>query len=806
MTAILYFIGRACSKRKWTVLFLWTVIVAGSAVAAGSLGSNVNDNMSLPGTDSQSASDLLNKRFPEQANGIVPVVLRAPKNEKITDSKFKGPIDQTVKALKADPDVRSAQSPLDSNNTGLLSTDKTIGYIGLNVKPGPSELSTPDAQRIVAAANPARDAHLQVGFGSYVGQKVSKPATHDSEAIGLTMAVIVLLFTFGTVVAMGLPIITAVVGLVIGLSAIALISHLVTIPTIAPTLATMVGLGVGIDYALFIVTRHRDQRSSGMPLDESIPRAVASAGGAVLFAGCTVIIALASLAVVRIPLVTVLGLSAALVVAIAVAAALTLLPAILAILGDRIESLAIFRPARRKDVRPGPHGWRRIGTAVAARPIPAVIVAVLILGALAVPATSIYLGQKDAGALPTSTSARQAYSGMTTAFGPGSNGPLLISIDMSKKPAKADQKQLKKISDSEDSEKKKAQQQADDKAQQGADSLEAGGMPPAQAQEQATAQVQPGLKKQQKQIEDKSQTQRKKADQTATDPRLQTLRTDLKKASGVKSVTEPLVNKDGTAAVLTLTPTTAPSDRSTADLVDNLRTVTLPADTKNASMTAHVGGTTAANVDLATTISDRLIYTIALVVVLSILLLILAFRSVLIPLTAGVMNLLSIAAAFGVVSAVFEKGWGAGLIGLNGPVPIVSYVPLLMFAVLFGLSMDYEVFLITHIREAWLRENDNTKAVIAGIASTGRVITSAALIMVSVFFAFVINGDPTVKQFGVGMGVAVAVDATLVRCLLVPAVMVLFGRANWWFPRALQVLVPNFSIEGEHFFRDTMKA
>jgi putative drug exporter of the RND superfamily len=270
----------------------------------------------------------------------------------------------------------------------------------------------------------------------------------------------------------------------------------------------------------------------------------------------------------------------------------------------------------------------------------------------------------------------------------------------------------------------------------------------------------------------------------------------------VSKVTPPLVNSEGTAAVLSVTPTTGPSDRATEDLVRRLRDDTLPRATRNADMTASVGGTTAGYVDLADEISGRLVLTIAVVVALSFVLLMLAFRSVVIPITAGLMNLVSIGAAFGVVSAVFEKGWGVGVVGLESEVAIVSFVPLMMFAILFGLSMDYEVFLMTHIKEAWERTQDNTRAVIEGVAHTGRVITSAALIMVSVFFAFVLNGDPTVKQFGVGMGVAVAVDATLVRCLLVPAVMTLLGRSNWWFPSWLDRIVPNFSIEGDEWFRE----
>jgi RND superfamily putative drug exporter len=728
MTRVLYGLGGLCVRRRWAVLGVWLVVFAALAIAARSVGPDVNDNLTLPGSDSQRATDLLSERFPSQANGTNPVVLEAPEGAKLTDSRFKQPIDDTLAAFKKDPDVRDATSPLSSQGKDLLAKDERIGYIALNLSASPSELTTDDAERIVSEADPARDAGLDVSFAGYVGQKVSKPETHSSEVVGLAMAVIVLLLTFGTVVAMGLPIITAIVGLVSGLSIITLISQVAEVPTVAPTLATMIGLGVGIDYALFIVTRHQAQRRAGMATRESIARAAATSGGAVVFAGTTVIVALLSLAVVNIPLVTTLGYTAALVVVIVAAASITLLPAILGIVGDRIDRLAL--PHRRTPRDDHPHGWARWGRLVARRPLPSMLVAVAVLVTLALPTLDLYLGQQDNGALPKSTDARQAYDGLTTAFGPGTNGPLLVSVDMAKEPAKADQ-----------------------------------------------------------------------SGQKAADPRLQELRTDLEHTSGVKNVSQPLVNSSGSAAVLNVTPTTAPADRATEQLVRRLRDDTIPAATKGADMTAHVGGTTAGYVDLADEISSRLILTIAVVVGLSFLLLMLAFRSVVIPLTAGLMNLVSIGAAFGVVSAVFEKGWGVGIVGLEDEVAIVSFVPLMMFAILFGLSMDYEVFLMTHIKEAWERTRDNTQAVIDGVATTGRVITSAALIMVSVFFAFVINGDPTVKQFGVGMGVAVAVDATLVRCLLVPAVMTLLGRANWWFPRWLDRIVPNFSIEGDEWFR-----
>ena len=800
MTRGLYGLGRACVRHRWIVIAIWLVIFAALAGAARSFGPELNDNLTLPGTGSQDATDLLSSKFPTQANGTNPVMLTAPKGEKLTDSKYKKPIDDTLSAFRKDPDVHSATSPLSSSGSDIITKDKASGYISLNLSASPSELSTDDAERIVAEADPARKAGLAVGFGGYVGQKVSKPDTHSSEVIGLAMAVIVLLFTFGTVVAMGLPIITALIGLVCGLSIITLVSQISEVPTVAPTLATMIGLGVGIDYALFIVTRHLEQRREGMETRESIARSVASSGGAVVFAGTTVIVALLSLAVVTIPLVTTLGYTSAIVVLVAMTAAITLLPAILGVVGDSIDRLALPHHRRKTDHRP--HGWGRWGTFVARHPLPCAVVAVVVLVALALPTLDLYLGQQDNGALPKSTESRKAYDGLTSSFGVGANGPLLISVDLSKEPAKADEKQISDIDSQEDDQKKQAQDKADQQEQQITQQGEAQGLPPDQAQQQAEQQVQPGLDKQIKEIEEKAGDQRKKAENKATDPRLQDLRKDLEKADGVKKVTQPLVNGSGSAAVLNLTPTTAPSDQATEQLVVRLRDDTIPAATKGKNMTADVGGTTAGYVDLADQIASKLVLTIGVVVGLSFFLLMLAFRSVVIPLTAGIMNLISIGAAFGVVTAVFEKGWGISLVGLENPVAIVSFVPLMMFAILFGLSMDYEVFLMTHIKEAWARTHDNTQAVISGIATTGRVITSAALIMVSVFFAFIINGDPTVKQFGVGMGVAVAVDATLVRCLLVPAVMTLLGRSNWWFPRWLDRIVPNFSIEGAEWFRE----
>jgi putative drug exporter of the RND superfamily len=555
---------------------------------------------------------------------------------------------------------------------------------------------------------------------------VSKPSTESSEAVGLSAAVIILLITFGTVVAMGLPIITAILGLAAGLSIIALLGQVVSVPTVSPTLATMIGLGVGIDYALFIVTRHKAQMEGGLEVNESIARAIATSGGAVTFAGGTVIVALCSLLFAGIPLVSTLGYTAAIAVLIAVLAATTLLPAILAILGNRIYALKLPLPQPKHDARP--HGWARWANVVARNPLPAVVLSVAFLVVLALPMRHMHFGQADTGALPKDTTARQANDLLSEGFGPGSAGPLLVSVQLDR-PAK------------------------------------------------------PGA-----------------SSSPSSDPRLQNLQKTLAAQHGVASVTPPLVNGKGTAAIYTVTPTTAPWERQTEDLVKHLRSSTLPAATKGQAMSADVGGRTAGFIDLAERISSKLPLVIAIVVGLAFLLLMLAFRSIAIPLKAGIMNLVSIGASFGVVTFVFQEGHGASLVGLSGAVPIVSFVPLMMFAILFGLSMDYEVFLMSHMQEHYRQSRDNHEAVVDGLAATARVITSAALIMVCVFASFILNGDPTVKQFGVGLSVAIAVDATVVRCLLVPAVMTMMGDSNWWMPRRLDRALPHISIEGDEYF------
>ncbi len=721
MARVLYGVAQFCVRRRFAVLAVWLVATIALVAVSQRMGDRTNDNLTLPGTDSQRATDAMNKSFPNQANGSSPIVLHVS-NGKLTDSKYSGAVNQAAADVAKQHYVASVINPLTQQGASALSKNQGTGYLSVTTTVSPGAMSVDDAQNIInAAAKPAHAAGIQVETGGQLGQKVSKPATESSELIGIIAAMVILTFTFGTVVSMLLPILNAILALASTLAIIRILSHVATVSTVAPTLATMIGLGVGIDYALFIVTRHFRGIDSGMDLRESIARATATSGGAVAFAGGTVTIALVSLAVADIPLVTTMGLMAAIAVVVAVSAALTLLPAMLAITGPHINSL---RVRNRPDDESAKHGaWAKWAHAVASRPVVAGVVALAILIPLAIPLLSLSLGQKDVAALSTSTTARRAYDQISQNFGPGVNGPLIVSVSL--------------------------------------------GSP-------ATS---------------------------SSDSRLQTLQKDVSQTKGVAAVTPTQIDKAGTAAFFNVVSTKGPAESATTDLVNNLRQTVIPKAEKGTNMKADVGGTTASNIDLASNISSKLLLQIVVVIALSFCLLVLAFRTVVIPVQAAVMNVLSIGAAYGVLTAIFQFGWLHGLIGLPGSVPIVSYVPLFMFAILFGLSMDYEVFLVSQIEEHVHAGEDNKSSVVSGLVTSARVITAAAAIMVFVFGGFVLNGDPTVKQFGIGLAVAVILDATIVRCLLVPALMILMGKVNWYMPKWLDRLLPRISIEGAEFFR-----
>ena len=720
MTPVLHAIGRFCSRHHWPTIAVWLIVAVVIVIAGQASGDKTNDNLTLPGTGSTNATELMEAKLPEQAYGSNPLAFESHDGP-LTQPKYARAIEESIARLKGMPEVNSAISPLSKEGIerGLLSEDKKIAYTPVILGVGPGELTEEQAEAVLNAGEPAEKAGLETSVGAYVGQQLSKPDTGVSDAIGIAAAIVILLFAFGTATAMIMPIGSAIVGLAISLSVIRLLENAIEVPSVAATLATMIGLGVGIDYALFIVTRHKLQLNDGMELRESIARATATAGGAVVFAGFTVVIALCSLGFAGIPLVTTLGFTAAIAVVVAVCAAATLLPAMLGALGPHINSLRVPGTGDGSGDSE-PHGWRRWARRVAGRPWRSALAALAVLVVLALPIFQLELGQNDLSALPKSTTARQNYDSLTKGFGPGVNGPLLIASEF----------------------------QSPEEAQK----------------------VLPGLGK------------------------------AVSEAPDVAGVSKPSLDEAGTAAVFTAIAKSAPWADETVTLVEDLRGTTIPQALQGTGAAAYVGGQTAGYIDLATQIANKLPLMIAIVVGLSFIVLLLAFRSLLVPVKAAVMNLLSVAAAYGVVTAVFQLGWASSLIGLDHSIPIVSFVPLLMFAILFGLSMDYEVFLLTQMREHYRKSEDEKEAVIEGLANTGRVITSAAAIMVCVFTSFVLNGNPIVKEFGVGLAVAIAIDSTIVRCLLVPAVMVLLGRRAWWLPKWLDRIVPHVSIEGDEFF------
>jgi RND superfamily putative drug exporter len=591
-----------------------------------------------------------------------------------------------------------------------VSPDGQIGLINVQY-PVIEDLSRADLDNMKETIESAREGSpLQIEAGGDLFFSFEEPQTGTGEMIGLGAAVIILLLAFGSVIAMGLPIGMALFGLAVGISSMSLITYLVDIPSWAPQMASMIGLGVGIDYALFLVTRHREFLAQGFAVDEAAGRAVATAGQAVLFAGGTVVIAILGLAVAGIPFMTAAAIATSAIVLIMVLASITLLPAFLGLAGDWINRLGIHRRHSSAEVGAG---WARWGRHVSKHAWSyAIGVTVLLLG-LTAPVLALQLGFPDEGTLPESRTERQAYDLVAEGFGAGINGPLVIAVDIAN-------------------------------------------------------------------------------DASVVEPLAAAIESD----TGVVAIAPPTVNAEAGVATIVAFPTTSPQDDATFETVERLRAEVFPEVLEGSEASAHVGGLTANFADIGGRVTDRLPIFIAAVIGLSFLLLMGVFRSVLVPLKAALLNLLSIGAAYGVLVMVFQWGWGIGLIGLESTVPIVSFIPMFMFAVLFGLSMDYEVFLLSRVREEYIRTGDNDQSVISGISSTARVITSAALIMISVFGGFVLGDDATIKMMGLGLATAIFVDATIVRIILVPATMKLMGDANWWLPGWLDRILPNIDIDG----------
>ncbi|MFG2633436.1 MMPL family transporter [Streptomyces sp. NPDC048362] len=717
MATFLYKLGRFAFRRRHFVALIWVALLTLAGVGAASAPAAGNSSFSIPGTEAQKAFDLLEQRFPGMsADGATArVVFKAPAGEKMTDAVNKATVEKTVRELGRGSEVTSVADPYTGH---AVSKNGSIAYASVKYEVSGMELEDSSRDALKKAAQQARGGGLTVEIG---GDALSAtPETGSSEIIGIAIAAVVLVITFGSLLAAGFPLLTAIIGVGIGVSTITALASALDLGTTTSTLASMIGLAVGIDYALFIVSRYRAELAEGREREEAAGRAVGTAGSAVVFAGLTVVIALVGLSVVNIPMLTKMGVAAAGTVAIAVLIALTLIPALLGYAGRRIKPtgqksrlLGGGRPPRK----PGrPNMGTRWASFVVRRPVAVLLLGVIGLGAAAIPAASLELGLPDDGSQPTSTTQRRAYDLLSDGFGPGFNGPLMVVVDA-----------------------------------KGSDDAKA-----------AFTKV----------------------------------GDDIKGLKDVVTVTPAAPNKAGDTATITVVPKSKPSSKTTEDLVHAIRD-------KGADIAHETGakvlvtGSTAMNIDVSQKLNDALLPYLALVVGLAFLLLIVVFRSVLVPLKAALGFLLSVLAALGAVVAVFQWGWLSGLTNVEQTGPVMSMMPIFMVGVVFGLAMDYEVFLVTRMREAFVHGESAGQAVVTGFKHGARVVTAAAVIMIAVFSGFMGSSESMVKMIGFGLAIAVFFDAFLVRMAIVPAVLALLGRRAWWLPKWLDRALPNVDVEGE---------
>ncbi|MER7757563.1 MMPL family transporter [Kitasatospora sp. NPDC097643] len=710
MATFLYRLGRWAFLRRRLVTLLWVAVLAVGGVLAAKAPAAPDDGFSMPGTEAQQAFDLMNERFPGgHADGAsARLVFVAPSGQKITAGPNQQAVERTVAELAHAEQVTGAVGPFQA---GAVSKDGTTAYATVSYAAKPGELSKGATAALEAAAQHGRDAGLKVEVGG--NALTAKPgAGGSSEAIGMALSAVVLVITFGSLLAAGLPLLTAVVGVGLGMAAITALGSTLGLSATTGTLAMMLGLAVGIDYAVFIVSRHRAELAEGRTPEEAAGRAVGTAGSAVVFAGLTVVIALAGLSVVGIPVLAKMGLAAAGTVVVAVLVALTLVPALLGFIGRRV----LPRKARTGGVRPAAdNGGSRWARFVLRRPVAVLLGGVIGLGVLAAPALDLRLGLPGDEAKPTSTTQRRAYDLLSEGFGPGFNGPLTVLVD--------------------------AKGSADPKAAAGEVARTVGALP------------------------------------------------------GVVAVAPPMFNKAGDTALLTAVPATGPSAAETKNLVHAIRGHAAGLKTATGA-TVLVSGATAMNIDVSQKLTDALVPYLGVVVGLAVLLLLVVFRSVLVPLKAALGFLLSVAAALGAVVAVFQWGWLADLIGVEQTGPVMSMMPIFMVGVVFGLAMDYEVFLVTRIREGFVHGERPGEAIVTGFRHNARVVTAAAFIMIAVFAGFIGMSEPMIKMMGLGLAAAVAFDAFVVRMTIVPAVLALLGRRAWWLPRWLDRLIPDVDVEG----------
>ncbi|MFI9017460.1 MMPL family transporter [Streptomyces griseus] len=714
MATFLYKLGRLTFRRRRFVALIWVALLAVAGIGAATAPAATSSSFSIPGTEAQRAFDLLDQRNPgTSADGATArVVFKAPGDEKVTDPANKSEITGIVKKLQSGSDqIASVADPFEQQ---AVSQDGSTAYISVSYKVNSMELTDGTRDSLEDVGKDAQQNGMKVEIGGDALQVM--PHTGTAEIIGVVIAAIVLVITFGSLVAAGLPLVTALVGVGIGVSTITALANVLDLGSTTSILAMMIGLAVGIDYALFIVSRCRAELAEGREHEEAAGRAVGTAGSAVVFAGLTVVIALVGLAVVNIPMLTKMGFAAAGTVAIAVLIALTLVPAALGFAGKRVMGRKA-RKAAEAEKRPEakPNMGTRWARFVLRKPVWVMLVGVLGLGIIAVPAASLEMGLPDDGAQPKSTTQRQAYDMLSDGFGPGFNGPLLAVVD--------------------------TKNSSDGKAA---------------------------------------------ADRVAEEI----------ESIGVSAVIPPVFNKAGDTATITVIPKDRPSSHATEEVVHDIRDAgrDIKADT---GAEVLVTGATAMNIDFSQKMNDALLPYLALVVGLAFLLLMLVFRSILVPLKAALGFLLSVVAALGAVVAVFQWGWLGSLFGVEQTGPIMSMMPIFMVGVVFGLAMDYEVFLVTRMREAYVHGESPGQAVVTGFQHGARVVTAAAVIMMAVFSGFIGSSEQMIKMIGFSLAIAVFFDAFVVRMAIVPAVLALLGKRAWWLPRWLDRALPNVDVEGE---------
>jgi putative drug exporter of the RND superfamily len=698
-----------CYTRRWRVLLIWVAALVASIVLAGRFAGDHFADYSSPGSDSKRAFDLLTERFPERSGDTIDVVWRVDSG-RATDPAVRASIEQVVTGAQDVEHVEGAVTPWSEEGARQVSADGRVAYASLLLDVPADRMEPQPVLEVMQLVEQANRPGLQVeaGGGAVVNAEVGEVG---SEGIGLVAAALILLLTFGSLLAMGLPILTAIFGLAIASSLTSLLLNVVDVPDWAPSVAAMIGIGVGIDYALFIITRYRTGLQDGMDPHRANLVAMATAGRAVIFAGCTVVVSLLGMLLMGLSYTPGVAYAAAISVLVVMAASVTLLPAILGFTGRHIDRFKVpfVKTATGSATQRG--FWWRWSRVIQRRPWPAAVAGLVALLALTAPVLDIRFGFPDAANSPDSLTSRRAYDLLSEGFGPGFNGPLFVAVDGSA---------------------------------EGAARL---------------------------------------ADALRADP-------------GVASVTPPVPNPAGDAAQLIVFPTTSPQDVATEDLIDRLREDVVPPVERATGIEALIGGITASGLDSSRFTAQRLPLFIGGVVVLSFLLLLVVFRSVLVALKAALMNLLSIGAAYGVMALAVQGGWFGSLLGIEEPTPVPAFIPMMMFAILFGLSMDYEVFLLSRVREEYDKTHDNGLAVADGLAATARVITAAAAIMVTVFLVFVFSDQVFLKMIGLGLATAIFVDATVVRMVLVPATMELLGDANWWLPGWLDRLLPQVHVEG----------